>query len=586
MKQNKKSTLKMFMQFLPYYKPYWGTVLVDLLCAALTTICELVFPMIVRHITNVAQMGAGALLLSSVLRLGGLYLFLRLVDTAANYYMAYVGHVMGTKLETDMRRDVFAHLQKLSYNFFDNTKVGQIMTRVTTDLFDITEFSHHFPEEMFIAAIKMIGAFIILSGINFWLTLLIFAVLPIMLISVGLFRKGMKNAFKEQRVQVGELNADLEDSLLGIRVVKSFANEEIEKDKFNRGNQRFYKAKKKAYVYMARFQAANRFFDGLMYVVGIVLGSIFMLKGYINAADLIAYILYIQTLIASIRKIVEFTEQFQRGITGIERFTEIMNEIPDICDCENPIELTEVRGEIVFKDVCFKYNDSTEDVLNNINLCAKPGENIALVGPSGGGKTTLCNLIGHFYEIQSGEILLDGTDIRKLSLKSLRDHIGVVAQDVYMFCGTVKENICYGKLDATEEEIIEAAKLAGAHDFIMGLSDGYDTYIGERGIKLSGGQKQRLAIARVFLKNPPILILDEATSALDNESELIVQQSLEKLAKGRTTFTVAHRLTTIRNADKIIVLTDEGIVEEGTHAELIAKDGMYAGLYSMYTKIK
>ncbi len=584
--EKKKSTFRTFMQFLPYYKPYIGTVCIDLLCAALTTLCELVFPMLVRYITNTAQYNPEALMLSSVLKLGGLYLFLRLVDTAANYYMAYVGHVMGTKLETDMRRDLFAHLQTLSYNFFDNTKVGQLMTRVTTDLFDITEFSHHFPEEMFIAAIKMIGAFIILGGINFQLTLLLFLVLPVMLISVALFRKNMKAAFKEQRVQVGELNADIEDSLLGIRVVKSFANEEVEQKKFNAGNKKFYEAKKKAYVYMARFQGANRFFDGVMYVAGIVLGSVFMIRGHINPADLIAYILYIQTLIASIRKIVEFTEQFQRGITGIERFTEIMNEVPDIRDCENPIALSDVRGEIEFQNVCFKYNDSTENVLENINLHAKPGENIALVGPSGGGKTTLCNLIGHFYEIQSGQILLDGTDIREISLKSLRDHIGVVAQDVYMFCGTVKDNICYGKMDATEEEIIEAAKLAGAHEFIMGLTDGYDTYIGERGIKLSGGQKQRLAIARVFLKNPPILILDEATSALDNESELIVQQSLEKLAKGRTTFTVAHRLTTIRNADKIVVLTDEGIVEEGSHTELMDKGGLYASLYSMYTKIK
>lgn len=584
--EKKKSTFRTFMQFLPYYKPYIGTVCIDLLCAALTTLCELVFPMLVRYITNTAQYNPEALLLSSVLKLGGLYLFLRLVDTAANYYMAYVGHVMGTKLETDMRRDLFAHLQTLSYNFFDNTKVGQLMTRVTTDLFDITEFSHHFPEEMFIAAIKMIGAFIILGGINLTLTLLLFLVLPVMLISVALFRKNMKEAFKEQRVQVGELNADIEDSLLGIRVVKSFANEDVEQKKFDLGNQKFYKAKKKAYVYMARFQGANRFFDGVMYVAGIVLGSIFMIRGHINPADLIAYILYIQTLIASIRKIVEFTEQFQRGITGIERFTEIMNEVPDIKDCENPIALSDVRGEIEFQNVCFKYNDSTENVLENINLHAKPGENIALVGPSGGGKTTLCNLIGHFYEIQSGQILLDGTDIREISLKSLRDHIGVVAQDVYMFCGTVKDNICYGKMDATDDEIIEAAKLAGAHEFIMGLTDGYDTYIGERGIKLSGGQKQRLAIARVFLKNPPILILDEATSALDNESELIVQQSLEKLAKGRTTFTVAHRLTTIRNADKIVVLTDEGIVEEGSHTELMDKGGLYSNLYSMYTKIK
>ena len=582
----KKSTLKMFIDFMPYYKPYIGIVIIDLLCAALSTACELVFPMIVRYITNTAANDPAALLISSVIKIGAVYLFLRLVDTFVNYYMAYIGHVMGTKLETDMRRDLFAHLQTLSYNFFDNTKVGQIMSRATTDLFDITEFSHHFPEELFIAAIKIIGSFVILSGINMTLTLLLFAILPVMLISVGVFRKKMKAAFKLRRIQVGELNADLEDSLLGIRVIKSFANEELEKEKFEKGNKKFYESKKTAYKYMARFQACTRFFDGVMYVMGIVLGSVFMIKGKITPYDLIAFILYIQTLIASIRKIVEFTEQFQTGITGIERFSEIMSEVADIKDKEDAVSLTDVRGKIEFKNVSFKYKDTKENVLDNVSICAESGENIAIVGPSGGGKTTLCNLIPRFYEIDSGKITIDGINIQDVSLKSLRDHIGVVAQDVYMFCGTVRENICYGKPEASDEEVIAAAKLAGAHDFIEGLSDGYDTYIGERGIKLSGGQKQRISIARVFLKNPPVLILDEATSALDNESELIVQKSLEKLAKGRTTFTVAHRLTTIRNADKIIVLTDKGVEEQGTHEELIKKGGIYSKLYSMYTSIK
>lgn len=582
----RKKTWQIFKSFLPYYKPYVGTMCIDLLCASLSTGGELVFPMIVRYITDAAGKGLGTALIPIVLKLGGLYLALRLIDTLVNYYMSYIGHVMGTRLETDMRRDLFAHLQTLSYNFFDNTKVGQIMSRATTDLFDITEFSHHFPEEVFIATIKIVASFIILSSISLPLTLSIFIVLPIMLIAVRFARKKMKEAFRERRRQVGELNADLEDSLLGIRVVKSFANEEIEKKKFQKGNQKFFDCKTKAYKYMARFQMCTRFFDGLMYVVGITIGALFMAYDYISAADLVAFILYIQTLITSIRRIVEFTEQFQTGITGIERFTEIMNEVPDIKDAPDAKELCDVEGEIEFKNVSFRYSDNRREILKDISFNAKKGENIAFVGPSGGGKTTICNLIGRFYEINKGEILIDGKDIRGLTLKSLRDHIGVVAQDVYMFCGTVKENIAYGKENATDEEIINAAKLAGADEFILTLKDGYDTYIGERGIKLSGGQKQRIAIARVFLKNPPILILDEATSALDNDSELLVQQSLEKLAKGRTTLTVAHRLTTIKNADKIIVITREGIIEEGKHDELIEKGGLYSKLYSMYTKIK
>lgn len=572
----------MFKRFSVYYKPYILIIIIDLICAALSTICELAFPLIIREITGIATDGGSMLLLSTVLRLGGVYIFLRLIDTVANFYMANIGHIMGAKLETDMRRDLFDHLEKLPFSYFDNTKVGQIMSRVTTDLFDITEFSHHCPEEFFIASIKIIGSFIILARINLSFTLLIFLLLPLMLISVFVFRKKMKAAFKKQRQQVGELNADLEDSLLGIRVVKSFANEDLEREKFENGNIKFFETKKTAYKYMALFQAGTRFFDGVMYIGVIILGSVFMIKKALTAADFVAYLLYIQTLITSIRRIVEFTEQFQKGLTGIERFYEIMDEPVTIKDIPGAVDIGKVDGDVEFRDVCFKYSDNAKEVLTRVSLKIKKGENIAFVGPSGGGKTTLCNLIPRFYDLNGGKILIDGKDIKDLTLKSLRSSIGMVQQDVYLFSGTVYENIVYGKPDATRDQVIEAAKAAGAHEFITELANGYDTYVGERGLKLSGGQKQRISIARLFLKNPPILILDEATSALDNESELLVQRSLKRLSKGRTTFTIAHRLTTIKNATRIFVLTPKGIVEEGTHQELIDAGGEYAKLYSLY----
>ena len=579
-----KNSFSGFKKFVPYYKPYIPMIIADLLCAAFSTVCELVLPLIVRFITNKALYEPQTLILSLVLKLGALYLFLKILDTAANYFMAYIGHVTGTRLETDMRRDLFNHLTELSFNYFDNTKIGQIMSRVTNDLFDITEFSHHFPEEMFIAAIKITGAFVILAGINVPLTLILFLILPLMLVSIKLFRKEMKNAFAKQREQIGELNASLEDTLLGIRVVKSFANEEYEKEKFEKGNQKFFERKKTSYKYMARFQASTRFFDGLMYVAVIVLGSVFMIRGAINPADLITYLLYIQTLITSIRKIVEFTEQFQKGITGIDRFNQIMSQPVDIADLPNAKELLNPKGKVEFKNVSFKYTDNAENVLSGIKLTVNPGENIAIVGPSGGGKTTLCNLLPRFYDLSGGDIFIDGVNIKDVTLKSLRNSIGIVQQDVYLFSGTVRENIAYAKQSATDSEIENAARLAGAHSFITSLPNGYDTYIGERGLKLSGGQKQRLSIARLFIKNPPILILDEATSALDNESELIVQKSLEQLAENRTTFTIAHRLTTIKNATRIIVLTENGIEETGTHDSLMAKGGKYAKLYELYKR--
>ncbi len=573
--------MKNFRGFLKYYKPYLWIMAADLLCAAFSSVCELVFPVVVREITDRAT--AGTLVMSFILQMGGIYILLRLLDTFANYYMSDIGHVMGAKLETDMRRDLFDHLQKLSFRFYDNAKVGQIMSRITHDLFDITEFSHHCPEEFFVSGIKIVGAFIILLRVNVPLTLILFLLLPLMLLSRILLRKKMKQAFKYQREQVGELNAAIEDNLLGIRVVKSFANEDFERERFEDGNQRFFGAKKNAYKYMALFHGGIRFFDGVMYIAVIIIGASFLLAGKISPGDFMAYLLYIQTLIASLRRLVEFTEQFQRGTTGIERFMEIMNEPVEIADRENATPLVDVQGSVQFDNVSFRYAENGKTVLSHIDLSVRPGENIALVGPSGGGKTTLCNLIPRFYEAVEGKILIDGQDVRDVTLESLRRNIGVVQQDVYLFSGTVGENILYGRPEATQEEVQEAAKAAGAHEFIVALPNGYDTYVGERGVKLSGGQKQRIAIARLFLKNPPILILDEATSALDNESERLVQASLDRLAKGRTTFTIAHRLTTVRGADRILVLTENGIEESGTHTALLEKNGIYAKLHKLYT---
>ncbi len=575
--------MKLIKIFAKYYKPYIAIVIADLFCASLTTVCELVFPKLVSFITDTAINTPHLLLASTIFKIGGLYLFLRIVDTLANYYMANRGHIMGAMLERDMRRDLFNHLQKLPFSYYDNTKVGQIMSRLTHDLFDITEFSHHCPEELFISGIKIIGSFIILVNVNIPLTLIIFALLPIMLISSIVFRRKMKRAFKKQREQIGELNAEIEDNLLGIRVVKSFANEDIEKEKFEKGNDKFLSCKKISYKYMALFQSGTRFSDGVLYIGVIVIGSLFLKAGHISPGDLVAYLLYIQTLITSIRRIVEFTEQFQRGITGIERFSEIMDEPVKIEDSADAISVEKLKGHISFNNINFSYSEGSEDVLTRLSFEINVGENVAIVGPSGGGKTTLCNLIPRFYELDSGEILIDGKNIKDLTLKSLRQNIGMVQQDVYLFSGSVRENIAYGKIDASDEEIINAAKLAGAHEFILSLPDGYDTYVGERGVKLSGGQKQRISIARLFLKNSPILILDEATSSLDNESEHIVQKSLETLSAGKTTLTIAHRLTTIKNADRIIVLGKDGILEEGTHDDLIAKNGEYAKLYKLYT---
>ena len=578
MKQQMK-TRYLIRRFLPYYKKYQGIVYFDLFCAALTTVCELVFPLLVRRITTLAVSAPAELTISFVGKISLVYLILRLVDTAANYYMADVGHVMGTRMESDMRHDLFAHLQKLSYSYYTETKVGQIMARITSDLFDITEFAHHCPEELFITGLKIVVSFLILLRIHVLLTLTLFLILPLMLFCSMRFREKMRSAFKESRVQVGEINAQVEDSLLGVRVVKSFANEPIEQEKFDRGNKRFFDVKKIAYRYMAGFQTTTRFFEGILNLSVLAAGSIFLIRGKITAGDLVAYLLYVTTLIASIRTLIQFTEQFQRGMTGIERFLEIMDIVPEMEDQPDAKDFSE--GDIVFHDVSFHYPDHDKNVLTSLNLRIPKGKSVALVGPSGSGKTTLCNLIPRFYQISSGKITIGGTDIYEMSQKALRSHIGMVQQDVYLFSGTIRENIEYGRPGADFSEIVCAAKDAGADEFIRELPDGYDTYVGERGVKLSGGQKQRISIARVFLKNPPILILDEATSALDNESEKLVQTSLERLSKGRTVFTIAHRLTTIKNADTILVLTQNGIEEQGTHEELLAKNGIYAALYKM-----
>ena len=583
--EHKRSTWHLIKRFWPYERKYLKTVLLDLFCAALTCLCDLVLPLILRTITNLAMTDLAALTVSLVLKLTFLYFVLRLIDAGAQYFMADMGHVMGVYIETDMREDAFDHLLKLGYTYYSNTKIGQIMGRITNDLFDVTEFAHHCPEEFFIAGLKFVVSFIILCTYNVALTVIIFACVPLMTVVSIKLNHWQRETFRRQRVQIGELNAQIEDSLLGERVVKAFAVEEREKAKFTRGNQEFQHIKKLTYKAMAAFQASTRLFDGLMYLLVVLGGGLFVIRGAISPGDLVAYVMYVSTLIATIRRIVEFAEQFQRGMTGIERFFEIMDAPIEIQDAPDAVPLQLKEGAIDFKNVSFEYPDDHNQVLKNLSLYIAPGERVALVGSSGGGKTTLCNLIPRFYEVTSGEIDIDGQNISSVTLKSLRAAIGVVQQDVYLFSGSVAENIAYGKADATMEEIREAARLAGADEFIMDLKDGYDTYVGERGVKLSGGQKQRISIARVFLKNPRILILDEATSALDNESELLVGQSLNKLAKGRTTIAIAHRLTTIKDYDRILVLSEDGVEEEGTHEELLEKKGSYYRFWNQLNEV-
>lgn len=576
----KVSNMKLIKSVAPYFKRYKNILILDLICAALTTASEMILPLILRSITNIGMTNRAALTIELIMRMAIFFIIIKMVELVAVYYMASIGHIMGAKIETDMRNDIYVHLQTLSDNFYNETKVGQIMSRMTNDLFDITEFSHHCPEEYFIGFIKIVISFAILININVPLTLAIFAMIPIMFISSSQFKNRMRAEQKKQRVHVGNLNSSIEDSLLGVKVVKSFANEEIELKKFEKDNNKFLSIKKRFYKSMAGFNTVNRAVDGIMYLIVIVFGGIQLIHGKLEPGDMLAYVMYVTALLATVKRIIEFTEQFQKGMTGIERFNEIMSIKSDIVDSKDAVELVNAEGRIEFKNVYFRYNKGLDYVLKDFNLNINKGQNIALVGPSGSGKTTVCTLIPRFYDVTEGGVYVDGRNVKEFTLSSLRNNIGIVQQDVYLFSGTIKENIGYGKPGASDDEIIVAAKLAGAYDFIMELEHGFDTYVGERGVKLSGGQKQRISIARVFLKNPPILILDEATSALDNQSEAIVQESLEKLSKGRTTITIAHRLTTIQNADVIIVMNEQGIVERGNHEELMKREGYYYNLYT------
>lgn len=573
--------IKLIKKVYPYFYKYRFVLLIDLICAAFTTASEMALPLILRTLTNTGMRDINSLTMNLVLKLTLLFLGLKIIELIAQYYMSSIGHIMGARIETDMRADVYEHLQQMSDSFYNETKVGVLMSRITNDLFDITEFAHHCPEEYFIGFIKILFSFIVLININIPLTVILFLTLPFMIYGSTKFRLVMKSAQAKQRVQVGDLNSSIEDSLLGIKVVKSFANEDVEAEKFTIENNKFLGIKKIYYKAMAGFNVVTKTFDGIMYIIIIAVGGYFMIDKKISAGDMMAYVMYVTSLLSTVRRIVEFTEQFQKGMTGIERFTEIMETKSDIVDAEDAISLENVKGLIEFKNVNFKYEKDTKNVLEDFNLTVNPGANLAIVGPSGAGKTTICNLIPRFYDVTSGSLKIDGHEVRKIKLTSLRNNIGIVQQDVYLFSGTVFENIKYGKANATDEEVYEAAKLAGAYEFIEKLPNGFHTYVGERGVKLSGGQKQRISIARVFLKNPPILILDEATSALDNKSEQIVQESLVELSKGRTTITIAHRLTTVQNADEILVMRNRAIIERGTHEELMNKKGYY---YDLYTK--
>ena len=564
-----------------YYKPYMGLFWSDMFFAMLGAAVTLIIPLLVRYITGTVVELPIEESTKIIIKIGIIMIAMVALECFCNFYIAYFGHVMGAKIEHDMRNEIFGHYQKLSFAFYDNQKVGHLLSRITSDLFDITELLHHGPEDVVISLIKLVGAFAILIMVNVKLALVAMGIVLIMLVYAIALNKKMKNAFKENRARIADINSQIEDSLSGIRVVKSFSNEETEMNKFKVGNARFVDSKKKSYRYMATFHSGMGAFSTLITVGSLIMGAFLMASGELSSADLVTFLLYISNFTEPVKKLVNFTEQFQNGYSGYERFLEIMSIAPDIKDEPDAVAINNAKGDIEFEHVTFHYEENKENVLSNVNLDVKQGEYVALVGSSGAGKTTLCSLIPRFYDVTEGSVKLDGIDVRKLKLKDLRRQIGIVQQDVYLFAGTVMDNIRYGKPEATDEEVICAAIAANAHEFIKNLPQGYDTDIGQRGVKLSGGQKQRLSIARVFLKNPPVLIFDEATSALDNESEKIVQNSLEKLAKNRTTFVIAHRLSTIRNAQRILVLTENGIEEEGTHEDLLKKGGIYAGLYEM-----
>ncbi|MBE6066632.1 MAG: ABC transporter ATP-binding protein [Clostridium lundense] len=572
--------MKTLKKFISYYKPYKKMFYMDMLCAFTLSLIDLMFPIIVSFMINNVYIKERSEILKYVTLIGTGLLLMYIVRYFCQYYITSWGHIMGARMEADMRSDIFSHLQRLSFSYYDNTNTGKLMSRIVTDLFDISELAHHGPEDLFISLLKIVGSFMILMSIDARITIILLFITLFMIYSSLFYNKKMRAVFKSNREKIANVNAQIQDSLSGIRVVKSFSNEEIENKKFEIGNDAFLQTKENSYTIMGRFFSMNGFFQGILYLSVVIFGGIFISNGSFQSKDLMVYILYINIFLNPIDKLVNFTEQYQKGITGFERFLEVINTHPDIIDKKDAIELEDPKGEIILENVSFSY-DNRNSVLKNINISMEAGKTVAIVGPSGSGKTTFCSIIPRFYEVDEGSVKIDGIDIRDIKIKSLRSNIGIVQQDVYMFAGTIKENIAYGDTKATDEQIIEAAKMANAHEFIMGLEEGYDTYVGERGVKLSGGQKQRISIARVFLKNPQILILDEATSALDNESERLIQKSLELLSKNRTTIVIAHRLSTIRNADEIIVLTDEGVKERGNHDELMNKKGEYMNLYNM-----
>ena len=563
-------------KFIPYYSPYKAVFVLDLICAAMISLIDLAYPQILRTMTKTVFAGKSSAILQVLLPIGVAMLIMYIVQALCKYYVSYQGHMMGANMERDMRQQLFDHYEKLSFSYYDQNNSGQMMSKLVSDLFDISEMAHHGPENLFISLIKIIGSFVFLFVINRWLAIPLLVLVFFMILFSYSQNRRMQATFMDNRQKIGDINSSLQDTLAGIRVVQSFANEEIERDKFRHSNENFLHSKDANYRCMGSFMSGNLFFQGLMYLVTLVFGGWLIAKGQMETADLAMYALYIGIFISPIQILVELTEMMQKGLSGFRRFLAVVETEPDIVDAKDAKPLENVKGTVEYKDVSFHYSDDDTLVLSDVSFRIDAGKSIAFVGPSGSGKTTICSLLPRFYDVTGGSIRIDGKDIRSLSLESLRNNIGLVQQDVYLFCGSIKDNISYGKPGASIEEIIDAAKKANIHDFIMSLPDGYDSYVGERGTRLSGGQKQRISIARVFLKNPPILILDEATSALDNESERWIQHSLEELAKNRTTITIAHRLSTIRNADEILVVADTGIAERGTHEELLAANGIYA----------
>lgn len=571
-------TLKKFIQ---YYAPYKGVFFLDLICAAVISLADLAFPQILRTLTKTLFTESSDAILRALIPITLVLLVMYVIQAGCKYYVSYQGHMMGAHMERDMRQQLFDHYEKLSFSYYDQNNSGQMMSKLVSDLFDISEFAHHGPENLFISLIKIVGSFVFLFLINWKLAIPLLVLVAFMLFFSYGQNKKMQATFMDNRRKIGNLNSSLQDTLAGIRVVQSFANEDIEREKFKKSNQDFLISKDANYRCMGSFTGGNLFFQGMMYLITLVFGGWLIAHGQMEPADLAMYALYIGIFISPIQILVELTEMMQKGLSGFRRFLDVVETEPEIVDAEDAEPLENIKGHVRYENVSFHYNDDDSLVLDNVSFDIPAGKSIALVGPSGSGKTTICSLLPRFYDVSGGRITIDGKDVRKLTLQSLRNQIGLVQQDVYLFCGSIRENIAYGRPDASMEEIIEAAKKANIHEFIMGLPDGYETFVGERGTRLSGGQKQRISIARVFLKNPSILILDEATSALDNESEKFIQQSLEELAKDRTTITIAHRLSTIRNADEILVVAENGIAERGTHDELLAKGGIYAHYYEM-----